>query len=448
MQDLSKLIKAYDVRGLVPEEFDVDIAYRIGAAFARLVDATVAVVRDMRPTSESLAAAFIAGVTSQGQDVIDVGLGSTDMAYFAAGHLQVAGAMITASHNPAPYNGIKLCRPGAAPVGSDTGLGEIRAMLENGIPVHPGLEGAVTKHDLAHDYAAHLRRLVDLAGIRRLRVAADAGNGMGGYVAPIIFDGLPIDLEPIFFELDGTFPNHEANPLDLTTLVDLQRKVLETRADIGIAFDGDADRCVVVNEKGHPVPPSAIVALIATRELTKSPGSTIVYNAITSRAVPEIVIECGGKPARARVGHTFMKSRMAQEDAVFGGEHSGHYYFRDFWSADSGMLAALHILAALGTSDKKLSELVAEYTRYVVSGEINLEVVNIPAILDRVEQHYAARSDVESDRLDGLTVSLGLDVSWLNLRPANTEPLLRLNVEGPDEETVTRVRDEVLSLVK
>ncbi|MBO0885256.1 MAG: phosphomannomutase/phosphoglucomutase, partial [Mycobacterium sp.] len=326
MPNLSTLIKAYDIRGVVGEQIDTDIVRQIGAAFARLVATTVAIVHDMRPSSKPFAHAFAEGVTSQGCDVIDCGLGSTDLVYFAAGHLDVAGAVITASHNPARYNGIKLCRRGASPVGQDTGLDEIRAMLDNGIPSYTGTPGSTTTRDLAHAYADYLHDLVDLSEIRPLKVVVDAANGMGGHMVPIVFEGLPVEIVPMYFDLDGTFPNHEANPLDPANLVDLQKKIREVGGDIGLAFDGDADRCFVIDETGAPVPPSAIVALIATRELAKAPGSTIIYNAITSRAVPEIVTEHGGIPARARVGHTFMKALMADRDAVFGGEHSGHYY--------------------------------------------------------------------------------------------------------------------------
>ncbi|MFF0488914.1 phosphomannomutase/phosphoglucomutase [Nocardia sp. NPDC004068] len=443
MRDLSKLVKAYDVRGVVGEEIDADIVREVGAAFARLVGTSVAVVHDMRPSSEPFAEAFAEGVISQGQDVVHVGLGSTDLVYFAAGRLDIAGAMITASHNPARYNGIKLCRPGATPVGQDSGLAEIRAMLEDGIPVHTGAPGTVAHRDLTSDYAEYLRKLVDLNGIRPLKVAVDAANGMAGHMVPIVFRGLPVEIVPMYFELDGTFPNHEANPLVSANLVDLQNKVREVGADIGLAFDGDADRCFVVDETGAPVPPSAIVALIATRELAKTPGSAIVYNAITSRAVPEIITEHGGVPVRARVGHTFVKALMAERDAVFGGEHSGHYYFRDFWRADTGMLAALHILAALGTTDKPLSTLVSEYTRYAASGEISFQVHDVPSTLAAIEAKY---DGAEIDRLEGLTVRLDGN-AWFNLRPSNTEPLLRLNVEAPDRDTMAGIRDEVIASI-
>jgi phosphomannomutase len=451
MPDLDKLIKAYDIRGTVPDQFNEELARQIGAAYARLVNDTVIVVRDMRASSVPLAAAFIEGVTSQGQNVIDAGLGSTDLLYFTSGWEDLPGAVFTASHNPAQYNGIKLCKAGARPVGQDTGLRDIRRMLETGVPAGTGRPGSVTAKDMLTEYTRYLRNLVDLSGIRRLRVAVDAANGMAGHMVPAVLGdqvaaALPLDIVPMYFELDGSFPNHEANPLDPANLVDVQKKVGEVGADIGLAFDGDADRCFVVDEQGQPVPPSAIVGLIATRELVKEPGAAIVYNVITSQAVPEVIREHGGQPIRCRVGHSFMKAKMAEHDAVFGGEHSGHYYFGNFWRADTGMLAALHVLAALGSGDRPLSQLVAEYTRYVASGEINSEVTDVPGTLDLVADHYRARFGADMDRLDGLTVTMGK--TWFNLRPSNTEPLLRLNVEAPDTGTMTGVRDDVLSLIR
>jgi phosphomannomutase len=451
MTDLDQLIKAYDIRGTVPEQFNEDLALQIGAAFARLVNDTVIVVRDMRPSSVPLAAAFTEGVTSQGINVVDVGLGSTDLLYFASGFLNLPGAVFTASHNPAQYNGIKLCRAGARPVGQDTGLREIRRTLEAGIPHGVSSPGTVSHRDMLGEYTGYLRDLVDLSGVRRLRVAVDAANGMAGHMVPAVLGdavaaALPLDITPMYFELDGSFPNHEANPLDPTNLVDLQQEVRRVGADIGLAFDGDADRCFVVDENGEPVPPSAIVGLIAARALAKEPGAAIVYNVITSQAVPEIINEHGGQPIRCRVGHSFMKAKMAEHDAVFGGEHSGHYYFGDFWRADTGMLAALHVLEALGSGNRSLSQLVAEYTRYVASGEINSEVADVPGTLDRVEHHYKSRFAASTDRLDGLTVVMGK--TWFNLRPSNTEPLLRLNVESPDAGTMSGVRDDVLGLVR
>jgi phosphomannomutase len=451
MHDLDLLIKAYDIRGTVPEQFNEDLARQIGAAFARLTGAaSIVTVRDMRPSSPGLAAAFADGATSQGANVLDAGLGSTDLMYFASGSLGVPGAVFTASHNPAQYNGIKLCRAGAAPVGQDSGLGAIRAMLETGIPTFDGPPGVVTRRDMLAAYAEYLRELVDLSGIRPLTIVVDAGNGMGGHVTPAvlgntILPGLPLSIVPLYFELDGTFPHHEANPLDPANLVDLQKAVVEHGADAGLAFDGDADRCFLIDQNGDPVPPSAIVALIATRELARDPGAAVIYNVITSQAVPEIVREAGGLPVRCRVGHSFMKKRMAEFDAIFGGEHSGHYYFRDFWHADTGMLAALHVLAALGGQDRPLSELTGRYTRYVASGEINSEVPDPAATLDDIAALFGGDPAADLDRLDGLTVQMG--TTWFNLRPSNTEPVVRLNVEAADPATMLALRDHVLSLV-
>jgi phosphomannomutase len=447
--DLARIVKAYDIRGVVPDELDEDLARSIGAAFVRLLDArTIVTAHDMRESSPGLARAFAEGAAGQGADVVEAGLGSTDLLYFASGSLDVPGAMFTASHNPAKYNGIKLCRAGAAPVGQDSGLADIRRMVEDGIPSYDGAAGTITARDLLGEYAAYMKKLVPgIDSIRRLSVVVDAGNGMGGLTVPVVFDGLPVDLTPMYFELDGTFPNHEANPIEPENLRDLQAKVREVGADVGLAFDGDADRCFVVDERGDVVSPSVLTALIAVRELAKEPGSTVIHNLITSHAVPEIVREHGGTPRRTRVGHSFIKATMAETGAVFGGEHSGHFYFRDFWRADSGMLAALHTLAALGETDQPLSSLLAEYSRYVSSGEINSEVDDQEARAAAVEAAFAGRSDAHVDHLDGLTVDLD-DGSWFNLRPSNTEPLLRLNVEGPDAPTMQRLRDEVLGLVR
>src|SRR4051812_17556284 len=382
VQDLSSIIKAYDVRGVVPDEWDEDVSRAIGAAFAEFVreesGATqIVTAHDMRESSVPLSRAFAEGVISRGLDVVEAGLGSTDMLYFAAGSLEIPGAMFTASHNPAKYNGIKMCRAGAAPIGQDSGLAEIRAAAErDSYDRDPGRVGSVSQRDVIHEYAAHLRGLVDLSGVRPLKVVVDAGNGMGGHTVPVVLADLPLDVVPMYFELDGSFPNHEANPLDPANLVDLQAAVREHGADIGLAFDGDADRVFVVDERGEAVPPSAITALVAVRELAKGHGTTIIHNLITSRAVPEIVREHGGDPVRTRVGHSFIKAEMARTDAVFGGEHSAHYYFRDFWRADTGMLAAMHVLAALGEQAQPLSEVAAEFTRYAASGEINSTVAD------------------------------------------------------------------------
>ncbi|WP_447004254.1 phosphomannomutase/phosphoglucomutase [Saccharothrix isguenensis] len=449
MRDLSGIVKAYDIRGVVGEQLDVDVVRDFGAAFARLVGGPAVVIgHDMRDSSPGLAAAFAEGVTAQGVDVVTIGLASTDMLYFASGKLDLPGAMFTASHNPAEYNGIKLCRAGAAPVGQDSGLGQIREDAERGVPDAEGVtKGTVTEQDMLDDYAAYLRELVDLGTSRPLKVVVDAGNGMGGHTVPKVFEGLPIDIVPMYFELDGNFPNHEANPLDPKNIVDLQARVIAEKADAGVAFDGDADRCFVVDERGEPVSPSAITALVAVRELAKDPGGTIIHNLITSHGVPEIVREHGGVPVRTRVGHSFIKEEMAKTGAIFGGEHSAHYYFRDFWRADTGMLAALHVLAALGEQDGTLSDLTSAYSRYAASGEINSTVDDQQGRLAAIKAEFGGREGVELDELDGLTVNLP-DGSWFNLRASNTEPLLRLNVEAADAASVAALRDEVLAIVR
>ncbi len=445
--DLSQIVKAYDIRGVVPDQLDTGVAEAVGAAFARVTAAAqVAVGRDMRPSSPELAAAFAAGANGQGANVVDIGLASTDQLYFASGSLDVPAAMFTASHNPARYNGIKLCWAGARPVGQDTGLADIRRLAEEGVAPGDGTQGSVEQRDLLHPYADYLKSLVDLSKIRRLKVVVDAGNGMAGHTVPVVLDGLPLDVVPLFFELDGNFPNHEANPIDPANLVDLQRAVRAEGADIGLAFDGDADRCWVVDERGESVPPSTITALVAVRELAKEPGATIIHNLITSRAVPEIVREHGGVPLRTRVGHSFIKAEMAKTGAIFGGEHSAHYYFRDFWGADTGMLAALHVLAALGEQAGPVSELLADVTRYSPSGEINSTVSDQAERLGAVRAMYEGKPDVSIDELDGLTVSA--QDWWFNLRPSNTEPLLRLNVEAADSATMQSVRDAVLAIVR
>jgi phosphomannomutase len=440
-----RVIKAYDVRGLVGEELDEAFVAEVGGAFARLVRdgaSQVVIGHDMRASSPLLAAAFAEGVTEQGLDVVRIGLASTDQLYFASGLLDCPGAMFTASHNPAAYNGIKLCRAGAKPVGKDTGLTAISEDVIAGVPAFDGPRGGVSDRDVLADYGEFLRSLVDVAELRPLRVAVDAGNGMGGYTTPAVLEAIPsITLLPLYFELDGTFPNHEANPLDAANLVDLQAYVVETGADIGLAFDGDADRCFVVDEKGHPVSPSAVTALVAARELNREIGATVIHNLITSRAVPELVVERGGTPVRARVGHSYIKALMADTGAIFGGEHSAHYYFRDFWGADSGMLAALHVLAALGEHERPLSEMMADYQRYEASGEINFTVTDAEACVDAVLKSFGSRIH-SIDHLDGVTVDLG-DGSWFNVRMSNTEPLLRLNVEARSTEEV----DEIVGLV-
>jgi phosphomannomutase len=450
--DLSQIVKAYDVRGLVPDQWDESLAELFGAAFAQVTGAEAIVVgHDMRPSSPGLTGAFARGAAARGVHVTEIGLCSTDQLYYASGALNLPGAMFTASHNPAQYNGIKLCRAGAAPVGQDTGLAQIRELVERwteaGTPEPAPTPGTLTRADTLDDYAAHLRSLVDVTSIRPLKVVVDAGNGMGGHTVPTVFAGLPLTLVPLYFELDGTFPNHEANPLDPANLVDLQKRVREEGADLGLAFDGDADRCFVVDEQGDPISPSAITALVAARELARHGGKgTIIHNLITSWTVPEVVKENGGTPVRTRVGHSFIKAEMARTGAIFGGEHSAHYYFKDFWNADTGMLAALHVLAALGGQDAPLSSLVAQYDRYAGSGEINSTVDDQTARIEAIKAAYGNLEDVSLDELDGLTVSS--KDWWFNVRPSNTEPLLRLNAEARDEASMRKIRDEVLGIIR
>ncbi|WP_144206352.1 phosphomannomutase/phosphoglucomutase [Mycobacterium tilburgii] len=436
---VQRVIKAYDIRGLVGEEIDGSLVADVGAAFAALMrkeGATrVAVGHDMRDSSPSLAAAFATGVTDQGLDVVRIGLASTDQLYFASGLLDCPGAMFTASHNPAAYNGIKLCRAGAKPVGADSGLKVITEDLITGVATYGGDRATVTDRDVLADYGAFLRSLVPTAGLRPLRVAVDAGNGMAGHTSPAVLGAIDsITVLPLYFELDGSFPNHEANPLDPANLLDLQRYVRETGADIGLAFDGDADRCFVVDERGVAVSPSTVTSLVAARELGREIGAIVIHNLITSRAVPELVAERGGTPLRSRVGHSYIKALMAETGAIFGGEHSAHYYFRDFWDADSGMLAALYVLAALGEQDRPLSELTADYQRYESSGEINFRVGDAARCVDAVLKSFGSKIH-SIDHMDGVTVDLG-NGSWFNLRTSNTEPLLRLNAEGRTVEDV------------
>jgi len=457
-----QVFKAYDIRGLVPGQLDVELARGIGAAVVEVLGirredggpGAIVVAQDMRPSGDALVAAFADGVAGQGCDVVRIGLASTDGLYFASGRRELPGAMFTASHNPADYNGIKLCRAGAAPVGMESGLREIRDMVVSGVPAYAGPSGTITRSDMLPAYAAFLRSLVDLAGGRELTVVVDAGNGMAGLTVPAVLGtaaglpALPLRIRPLYFELDGTFPHHEANPIDPGNLRDLQRAVLAEGADLGLAFDGDADRCFVVDERGVPVNPSAVTALIAERELLRRPQSTILYNCISSRTVPEVIAESGGVGERTRVGHSFIKARMAATGALFGGEHSGHFYFADFWRADSGMLAAMHVLSALSSTppDTPLSQLLSRFDRYVASGEVNSEVADVVAARERVRAAFAGRPGLEFDELDGLTVSA--PAWWFNLRPSNTEPLLRLNVEAVDAETMESLRDEVLAIVR
>ena len=446
-----RVIKAYDVRGLVGAEIDESFVTDVGAAFAGLMRSEgaqrVVIGYDMRDSSPSLAAAFAAGVTGQGLDVVRIGLASTDQLYFAAGLLDCPGAMFTASHNPAAYNGIKLCRAGAKPVGADTGLTVISDDIIAGVASHDGPTGNITDKDVLAEYGDFLRSLVDTSALRPLRVAVDAGNGMAGHTAPAVLGAIDsLTLLPLYFELDGTFPNHEANPLDPANLADLQAYVRDSGADIGLAFDGDADRCFVIDERGRPVSPSTVTALVAARELSREIGATVIHNLITSRAVPELVVERGGTPVRSRVGHSYIKALMAETNAIFGGEHSAHYYFRDFWGADSGMLAALYVLAALGSQERTLSDLTADYQRYESSGEINFTVSDAPSCVEAVLKSFGTRIN-SIDHLDGVTVDLG-EGSWFNLRTSNTEPLLRLNVEGRCVEDVDAVVEHVAGEIR
>lgn len=455
MHPLDDVIKAYDVRGVVPDQFDSDLAHQIGAAFVRVIGAAahdggpgaVVVGHDMRASGPDLVAAFADGAREQGCDVVRIGLCSTDGMYFASGSTGMPGAMFTASHNPAQYNGIKLCRAGASPVSQDTGLAQIKQLVIDGVPAYDGEFGSISDEDMLVPYARYLRKLVPVDDIRPLKVVVDAGNGMAGYTAPAVFDSLPLDIVDLYFDLDGNFPNHEANPIEPKNMADTQRLVLETDADLGLTFDGDADRCFVVDENGEIVNPSVLTALIATLELKKSPGSAVIHNLITSRAVPEVINENGGVPVRTRVGHSFIKATMAESNAIFGGEHSGHFYFRDFWRADSGMLAALHVLSFLGHQPEgsKLSASLAEFDRYSMSGEINTKVEDAAASIEKIRDVYAKDPDVTFDTLDGLTVSS--PDWWFNVRPSNTEPLLRLNVEANTDQQMAEIRDAVLKLL-
>ena len=445
------IFKAYDIRGLVDKELTPDFAFATGIAVARFLEherepGTVVIGEDMRPSSPILASAFAAGVTSQGLDVIRIGLASTDMLYFASGKLNLPGAMFTASHNPAEYNGIKLCLSGARPIGRESGLLMIENFVTEGAPMAMRNVGVEKTRNMLSEYVDHLLTLVDLTDIRPLKIVIDAGNGMGGYTAPAVFERLNAEVIELYFELDGTFPNHEANPIDPKNLKDLQKAVKKHQADIGLAFDGDADRCFLIDEQGELVNPSSLTSLIATRELVKHPGASIIYNLISSRAVREVVEENGGTAIRSRVGHSYIKKLMAESGAVFGGEHSGHFYFSDFWRADSGMLAALHAVAALGEKKIALSKLLAPFNRYVASGEINSEVKDAQAAMERIANAYGSESGIEIDHLDGLTVSAA--DWWFNVRASNTEPLLRLNVEANKKARMESMRDDVLNIIR
>ena len=447
---LDKIIKAYDIRGLVKDEITPDFSFSLGIAFAKFLEferepATIVVGEDMRPSSPLLADAFSDGVISQGMDVIRIGLASTDMLYFASGKLNLPGIMFTASHNPAKYNGMKLCKSGARPIGQETGLVKIRQLIEQGVPISNRPIGSMRNQELLTEYVDYLLSLFPDKAFkkRKLKVVIDAGNGMAGFTAPAVMERLNIDLIPMFFELDGNFPNHEANPIEAKNLKDLQKRVKKEKADIGLAFDGDADRCFLINEKGELVNPSALTSLIAVHQLKTKPGSTIIYNLISSKAVSEVIAENGGIGVRSRVGHSYIKSLMAESGAIFGGEHSGHFYFSNFWRADSGMLAALYALTELMATKNTLSDLLKPFNRYVASGEINSKVKNVEKSIELIRKEYGDKYLV--DELDGLTITA--DNWWFNLRPSNTEPLLRLNVEADTEKEMVKIRDTVLSLI-
>jgi len=447
---LEKIIKAYDIRGLVKDEITPDFSFSLGIAFAKFLEyerepATIVVGEDMRPSSPLLAEAFSDGATSQGMDVIRIGLASTDLLYFASGKLNLPGIMFTASHNPAKYNGMKLCKSGARPIGQESGLVKIRELIEQGVPISNRPLGSIRNQDLLKDYVDYLLSLFPDKAFkkRKLKVVVDAGNGMAGFTAPAVMERLNVELIPMYFELDGNFPNHEANPIEAKNLKDLQKRVKKEKADIGLAFDGDADRCFLINENGELVNPSALTSLIAVHQLKVKPGSTIIYNLISSKAVSEVIAENGGIGVRSRVGHSYIKSLMAESGAVFGGEHSGHFYFSNFWRADSGMLAALYALAELMATKSTLSELLEPFNRYASSGEINSTVKDVKKSIDLIRKKYS--NDYQVDELDGLTITA--DSWWFNLRASNTEPLLRLNVEAETEKEMVKIRDTVLSLI-
>jgi len=442
--DPSRVFKAYDVRGVVPDELDADLVRLIGAAFAAWSGASeILVGRDCRLSSPELAAALTEGATSLGVDVIDLGLASTDLLYFASGSLDRPGVMITASHNPKEYNGLKFCLAGAKPVGEDSGLGEIRALTEKGDEILGTGHGSVRRQDVLDAYVDHVLSFTDVGRMRPLTVAVDTANGMGGLVVPAVMQRLPVTLHHLYAELDGTFPNHPADPIDPANQRDLKRVVLEHGADVGMAFDGDADRVFLVDERAEDVSGSILTALIAASMLDREPGGKVVHNVICSWTVPEVIREHGGEPIRARVGHSFIKQVMAETAAIFGGEHSGHYYFRDNYGADSGLIAAVITLGELSKSERSLSQVLHPYRRYFSSGEINSRIADPQA---KIEEIAAALRDGRQDRLDGLTVEF--DDWWCNVRPSNTEPLLRLNVEAKTAEVLAAKTEELLALIR
>ena len=443
MADIETVFKAYDIRGRTDTgELDESLVRKVGYAFAAEVDRSpIAVGRDCRLSSPRLAAAFIDGVTSYGTDVLDIGEVATDIVYYVSGARDVPGVMITASHNPGEYNGIKLCRAGAVPIGSDSGLDDIKQRVLEGDTDGRG-GGSVSGIDPLPGFVDHLLAIVDPASIGPLRVVVDGGNGMAGIVLSRVFDRLSAQLIGLYLEPDGTFPNHPADPLQPENLTDLTVAIDREHPDLGVAFDGDADRAFFVDDRGVPLSGSTTTALIARWFLAQDPGATIVHNLITSRSVPEIITEHGGVPIRTRVGHSYIKKVMADTGAVFGGEHSGHYYFRDNYRADSGMLAMLVLLRVITESGRPLSALRTDVERYVASGEINLRVEHHEAALSAVTEAFDSHA---IDRIDGLTVDLG--DSWFNLRPSNTEPYLRLNVEAPDAADVDSLVDRIRGIV-
>lgn len=459
MTNFSDFVKTYDVRGLVDSQLTEEVIECFGAGFAdelQLEGKQLLVGHDMRDSSPRFAAAFAAGAQKRGADVLMIGLCSTDMTYFASGKLNLPSAMFTASHNPASYNGIKFSRAGARGISLDTGLAAIRdrakSALESGISVATNT-GSITEIDVREDYANYLHELVDLRSIRPLKIVVDAANGMGGYTVPLVLEnrGLPLEIVPMYFELDGSFPNHEANPLDPKNLVDLQKKVVEVGADLGLAFDGDADRCFAVDEVGGLVSPSALSAIVSKREIerVKALGEqdiVVLHNLLTSKVVQEVISAHGAKPVRTKVGHSLIKDQMAETSAVFGGEHSAHYYFRDFWGADNGMLAALHLISELGSGSKSMSAIAKEYTPYFASGEINSTVADVPAAMQRLRDAFPG---VKTEEFDGVTFSSNEENWWwFNVRPSNTEPLLRLNVESNHEALMVQIRDKAIQAIR
>ena len=445
------IFKAYDIRGEYPDQLDEDVARDIGRAFVNhlgLSGSRVIVARDMRLSGEALEEAFIEGVTTAGADVLDLGLVSTDALYFAVGHLEEpGGAMITASHNPKQYNGFKLCRESAIALSGESGIGQIRDLILSGkLPRPSEYSGSVEESDITEEYAKHCLTFIELEGLRPLKIVVDAGNGMAGKMLPPIFEKLPFEYVPMYFELDGSFPNHPPNPIEPENVEELQQRVVDEGADFGVAFDGDADRCFVVDEKGQTISGDLLAALVAKNVLEKEPGATILFSAVCSKAFPELVEREGGTAIRTKAGHSIIKPQMREHNAAFGGVHSGHFYFRDNYFADSGIIAMLTVAELVARQEVPLSELLSPIDPYIRSGEINSEVDDQEAVMTKVEEHFAERNDPKIDHLDGLTVDFG--DWWFNLRPSNTEPLLRLNVEASDRETMEKKRDELLGLIR